>query len=366
MTNETQSTALIEKEPKAISSKVPKQFTPEFLKNKFTEVEKEVNAEVFDLKTEDGRKRIKEVAAGINKSRDSLDTPIRNYLRAIKAQPKVIEADARESKLRFEKLREGVIGPLNEARKYQDDLLDWLNGIPTVCSDPGATSEQIQGWLDETNNIDQSTIWPELKRRFVTAHEAAITTAKVTLERVEKQEQQEAELARLKAESERREQEDSERKIREEAANQARLEAEEKAKRDQEILERRAAEAKHREEQAAIREEQAKQAVIDSEKSRIAEIERSKVREAEALKQSEEKLRLASEEAIEAEKRRAIEAEKEQEKIAKARAEDKELRIKVNRANLVVLIAAGFSEDEGKKLIKMIARGELPDIKIYY
>ena len=317
MTNETQSTALIEKEPKAISSKVPKQFTPEFLKNKFTEVEKEVNAEVFDLKTEDGRKRIKEVAAGINKSRDSLDTPIRNYLRAIKAQPKVIEADARESKLRFEKLREGVIGPLNEARKYQDDLLDWLNGIPTVCSDPGATSEQIQGWLDEVNNIDQSEIWPELQKKFKVAIENATTTATVTLERV--------------------------------------IEAEAQAEKIKQ-LEKEQAESDKRERIAAEnREKEARE---------IASVAEAKLKVSE--NNAEELAKKAAEQAIENERVRLAEVAEQEKQEAINRENDKKHRSAINRRALTELIAGGVDADEAKKAIILIAKKQISDIKIFY
>ncbi len=345
---------------------LPDSFNEDALINAYKRIEKEAKSEVPDIETEEGRKHIKEMARKVAASKTAIDTPIRDYLRMIKAQPKVLEKNARESKQRFDDLKAEILKPLEEAQKSQDDVINWLNNVPSDCGNPEINSKTLANIIETINGYTDELVWPELKKKFKVAHENALTTATVTLERITEQEKQAAELAELRAKQAKAEEEERNRKIAEEAAAKARAEAEQKAQQERESLERRAAENKHREEQAAIREEQAKQVAIESEKNRIAEVERSKAREAEALKQAEEKSRLAAEEAIEAEKRRAIEAEKEQARLAKARAEDKELRIKVNRANLVVLIAAGFSDEDGKKFIKMVARGELPDIKIHY
>lgn len=344
---------------------LPHQFSDESLLRMFESVKKEVDSEVPDVTTEDGRKRIKSLAAKISKSKTALDTPMRDYLRILKTQPKVLEASARESKARFDQLRDKLLAPLEDAQTWQDEKLAWLDGIPVWCA-TNPTSTDLSALLAEVESFTLDDIWPELLRKFSTAHEAAITTLKVTLERVSESERQAARLAELEAQAEVQRQVDRDRLIAEEAASKAIAMAEEKSRLDREESNRRVAESAHREEQAAIREAQAKKAAIEAEEKRISDATMAEERAKQAEIEAEERSKLAQDKAVEAEKLRAIEAEKEQEKLAKARADDKELRVKVNRANLVVLIAAGFSAEDGKKFISMVAKGELPDIKIHY
>lgn len=362
----TETSAAAQGSDKSALPSLPRDFSEESLKSMFKDAEKEARATVPDVTTEQGRKDIKDMAKKVAASNKALDTPMRDYLRVIKAQPKVLEKNARESKARFDGLKADILKPLLDAQSSQDEIIAWLNGVPGMCSSPETLVTDLESTLETINGYSIDLVWPELRKKFKVAHESALTTTAVMLERAKESETQAKRLAELEKQAEEKRQKDRDREVAEQAAEKARQEEQAKAQRDREESNRRVAESAHREEQAAIREAQAKKDAIEAEKNRIAEIEKAKSREAEALKLAEENSRLAAKAAIEAEKERSIEAEKEQERLAKARAEDKELRIKVNRANLVVLIAAGFSEDEGKKFIKMVARGELPDIKIHY
>ena len=345
---------------------LPKEFQADFLEEKFIEVESQVKPELLDVNDEEGRKRIKELALKINKSKDALDKPMRDYLRNLKALPKALELNARESKQRFEKLRESVIEPLNEARKYQDDLLDWLNGIPAVCSDPGATSEQIQGWLNETNNIDQSQIWPELQKKFKVAIEAATTTATVTLERVEQQEKQAAELELLRKQQFEAEQKERERVIAEAAAENARLEAKAQATAEREAIERRAVESKQREEKAIADAEQAERNEELARQEHLKAIEENKQREAQAVIDNEIAAKKQAEQAIENERVRLAEVAEQEKQEAINRENDKKHRSAINRRALTEMIAGGVDPDEAKKAIILIAQKKIGDIKIFY
>ena len=312
---------------------LPHQFSDESLLRMFESVKKEVDSEVPDVTTEDGRKRIKSLAAKISKSKTALDTPMRDYLRILKTQPKVLEASARESKARFDQLRDKLLAPLTEAQAWQDEKLAWLDGIPAWCATNPASTD-LSALLVDVNEFVLDDIWPELRRKFSTAHEAAMTTLNVTLERVSESERQASRLAELEAQAEAQRQVDRDRLIAEEAASKAIAMAEEKSRLDREESNRRVAESAHREEQAAIREAQAKKAAIEAEEKRISDATMAEERAKQAEIEAEERSKLAQDKAVEAEKLRAIEAEKEQEKLAKARADDKELRVKVNRANL--------------------------------
>ena len=345
---------------------LPYAFGEESLLNRFKEAEKEARAEVPDVTTEEGRKHIKEMARKVSASNKVLDTPMRDYLRILKTQPKALEKNARESKQRFEELKADILKPLLEAQASQDEIISWLNGVPVVCGDPGVTSAQLQSFIGTINGYTIDLVWPELRRKFLTAHEAALTTATVTLERITQQEKQAAELEELRQKQAKAEQEQRDREIAEAAAEKARQEAEAKAQRDREDVDRRAAESRQREENAKAAEAQAKRDAELAEQKRTDDAKQAKINAENERVAAEKRQALAVEQAKQAEAKRIADEEAEQAQLAKARAEDKELRIKVNRANLVVLIAAGFSEEDGKKFIRMVAKGELPDIKINY
>ncbi len=338
----------------------------DFLEKEFDKYSSEAAAEVPEIDSETGRKRIKALAAQVNKKLSMLDSPIRDYLRDIKKQPKLIEAVAKENKTKFTELRAGILKPLEEAQADQDKIINWLNEVPSTCSGADINSEVLNKIINAINGYSADLVWPELRKKFKVAHENALTTATVTLERIEQQEAQAAELEELRKKQAEAEQAEQERKIKEEAANKARIKAEEKAQQERIDVERRAVEAKQREENAkaaeakAIRDAElaqqqqqqaAEQAKIDAENERIA----SEKRQAEAveLAKKQEAARIAEEEAAQAAQ-------------AKAREEDKNHRIKINRGAMVDLIAAGIDEEVAKDVIRAIARKQIRNVSIQY
>lgn len=70
---------------------LPDAFNKDALIDAYKRIEKEAKSEVPDIETEEGRKNIKEMARKVAASKTAIDTPIRDYLRIIKAQPKVLE-----------------------------------------------------------------------------------------------------------------------------------------------------------------------------------------------------------------------------------------------------------------------------------
>lgn len=345
---------------------LPNEFSEDNLNKLFKKVDDEVKSEILEVDTQEGRKRIKELAAKINKSKTAVDTPMRDYLRVLKTQPKALEKLARDSKVKYEKLRESVLEPLTAAQKYQNDELEWLAEIVQICASGNTDSKDLKQIIEQIESFDQSKIWPELKKKFKVAIEAATTSATITLERVEAAEKQAAELEELRRKQDEQEQKERDRQIAAEAEAKAKREAEEKARKEREMAERRAVEAKQREEeaqQAAIKaqrdaelaEERRKQEAIDAEKR----AEQAKI---DAENRAKEQARLAAE----SERKRIAEEKAEQERLAKQREADKNHRIKINRAALAVMVANGLSEEDAKTVITLIAKKEVPNISIQY
>lgn len=344
---------------------LPDAFSEESLLRMFESVDKEVKAEVPDVETEDGRKRIKSLAAKISKSKTALDTPMRDYLRILKTQPKELEKNARESKERFDKLRDELLAPLAEAQAWQDGKLAWLDGIPAWCASNPASTD-LSALLVDVNEFVLDDIWPELLKKFKVAHEAATTTLTVTLERITMAEAQALELEELRQKQAAAEQAERDRKIADEAAAKAREESEAKAQRDREAVDRRAAESRQREENSKAAEQKAIRDAELAEQRRIDDAAAAaEQRKADAIA-AEERQTAAVKLEAENEAKRIAEQEAEQAKLAADRAADKGLRVKINRAALVDLIAAGVSEEDAKTVIRAIGRNEVRNIKIIY
>ena len=337
-----------------------------FLENNFDTYSAEINAEVPQIDSEEGRKRIKALGAEINKKLSEVDSPMRDYLRDIKKQPKLIEAIAKENKEKFTKLRADILKPLEEAQEGQNEIIDWLNTVPVKCGEVGVDSVWLNNAISTVESYSVELVWPELKKKFKVAHENALTTARVTLERVEAQEAQEAELAQLRRKQAEAEQAERDRKVAEQAAEDARKAAEAKAQKEREDVERRAVEAKQREEAAKQSEAKVIRDAELAEERRAQEAEAAKQREAQAKIDAEAAAQRQAEQAAAAERKAIADEEARQKQEALARHKDKKHRTTVNRRNLAVLLAMGISEDDGKKVITAIAKDELPDIRIYY
>lgn len=362
----TETNAAAQEDVKINLPSLPDAFGEESLLNRFKEAEKEARAEVPDVTTEEGRKHIKEMARKVSASNKVLDTPMRDYLRILKTQPKALEKNARESKARFDELKADILKPLLEAQASQDEVIGWLNGCALACSQPGITSETLKSDIETINGYTVDLVWPELKKKFKVAHEAALTTATVTLERIVEAEKQAAELEELRKKQAAAEKAESDRKVAEEAANKARAEAEAKAQRDREDVDRRAAEAKQREEQAKANEAQARRdAELAVEEQAKAEAQ-AKINAENERVDAEKRQALAVEQARTDEAKRIADEEAQQIAQAKAREADKNHRIGINRAAMVDLIAAGVDEEVAKTVIRAIAKKQVRNISIQY
>ena len=346
---------------------IPAHFTAAALEAMFKQVEAEVTAEVPDVETEEGRKRIKALAAKVASSKTAIDKPIRDHLRAIKAIPKVLEANARESVERFDNLKAGILAPLEAAQASQDAILDMLAGIPTRCMSEFNTSDLARYALAEAEAVNLGDFWPELAKKAKAAYDTATTVLRDTLERLEREEATTAELARLQAEAAIREQQERDRLIREEAARKAREEEEARARRDREDAERRAAEARQREEQAKLDAKLAEQRAIEAEQQRIRDAEAAEQRRIAAEQAAVERQRLAEQQAAQAERNRIAEEERQAEIARKAREDDKAHRTAINRAALNALMAeTGIDIELGKVVLTAIGKGLVPNVRIHY
>jgi len=321
---ETTDLAVLEIKPE----QAPALYVENGLDSYYQQIERQVLGEVPDLTTAKGRARVASLAAQVSRSKTAIEKPGREYLKRLKEQPKIVEAELRNWNNKCDALRDKVREPLNQWEAEQERI----------------KQEEEARLADEA-----------LAKQVESDHEIALLMN-------DKVDRNRAEAARI-AEQQRIE---HEQRIAREAEERAKREAEEKAQREREESASREAELKAKAEQA--------------ERDRIAEKERA---EREAKEQQERSERLAREaaekaerdkqEAIEAERRKAQEVEKkrlaEEKRIkdeAAARAANIEHKRQINAAAVADLINAGLTEECAQACIRAIAKGHVSSVSITY
>ncbi|WP_241647522.1 hypothetical protein [Rosenbergiella metrosideri] len=321
---ETTDLAVLEIKPE----QAPALYVENGLNSYYEQIERQVLGEVPDLSTAKGRARVASLAAQVSRSKTAIEKPGREYLKRLKEQPKIVEAELRNWNNKCDALRDKVRDPLTQ-------------------------------WEAEQERIKQEE---EAKRAAEALAKLVESDHEIALLLNEKFDRDRAEAACI-AEQQRIEHET---RIAREAEERAKREVEEKAQREREESARREAELKAKAEQA--------------ERDRIEEKERA---EREAKEQQERSERLAREaaekaerdkqEAIEAERRKAQEVEKkrlaEEKRIkdeAAARAANIEHKRQINAAAVADLINAGLTEECAQACIRAIAKGHVSSVSITY
>ncbi|MGX4910997.1 hypothetical protein ACUYGN_17570 [Enterobacter chengduensis] len=332
--------------------------------DKFLEQIREGVNEVPDLSTAKGRARIASLAAQVSRSKTAVEKPGRDYLKRLKEQPKVVEAELRRFVTECDQLRDEVRRPLTEwedaekarTEALQQRLVD-LRALAEVIDAAGnyLPSADIQARMQEAKSVVLDESWQERTAEAGVAKDSTIQQLEASLAVAQKREYEAAELERLRKETEEKARLEREEAIRREAAEQAKRDAEAKAKAELEAAARREAEEKARAElaerqrieaeQRAEREKVEAEARAEREKAAAVEAERLKARQAEEKRLAEQK-RIADEEA--------------------RRAADKEHRRAINRQAIADLIESGLSQEMAEKALIAIASGKVSAFSIKY
>lgn len=330
--------------------------------DKFLEQIREGVKEVPDLSTAKGRARIASLAAQVSRSKTAVEKPGRDYLKRLKEQPKVVEAELRRFVTECDHLRDEVRRPLTEwedaekarTEALQQRLVD-LRALADVIDSAGnyLPSADIQARIHEAKSVVLDESWQERAAEAGVAKDSTIQQLEASLEVAQKREHEAAELERLRKEAEEKARLEREEAIRREAAEQAKRDAEAKAQAEIDAAARREAEARAATERAerekieaqqkADREAKAAAEKAEQEKNDAIAAERRRQEELEAARLAEQK-RIADEEA--------------------RRAADKEHRRTINRQAIADLIESGLSQEMAEKALIAIASGKVSAVSI--
>ena len=335
------------------------------------QIRAEIDGFTPDISTRKGREAIASMAYKVARSKTALDEVGKKLVADLKEVPKKIDAERKRVRDTLEAWQEEVRRPLNEWQAAEDARVDRHNdGIESIKAlarfeESPAASHIARVIADlEVLAIDDS--WEEFLPEAAQAKDQTLIALRGLLVKRQKEEAEQAELIRLRAEAEAREQKEREERIAREAAERARLEAEQKAQAEREAVIRREQEAKaaaeHRELQLKLQAEQAERARAQAEADRVAAEQRAEQERKDAARRAE----AAAEQARLEERRRADAAAAEIVRQQEARERDEAHRRSINRAALDAFIAEGMPEECAKQAITLIAQRKIPNIAISY
>ena len=319
----------------------------------YQQIREQVMSEVPDVNSKKGIDRIKSLASMVSRSKTAVEKPGRDYLKHLKEQPKIIEAELRDWVSKMDALRDEVRYPVTELEQKEkariaalDQRLNEIHKLGSCAEFDVLPSETINAWIEKLDAIAIDATWDEYRDRASAAKEAAKVKLSSALQTRLTWEAQQAEIAMLKAKQEEKDRLQREEQIR----INARHEAEQQALRDKLAAEQREQEAKDAKERAEKQLEQ----------ERLEAAERQRVAVERAAEQERQR---------HLEEQKRIQYEVEQARIeADIKAADVEHQRAFNREAIADLLAhtPELTEQQAIKILTAIIRSEIRHISIQY
>lgn len=323
-------------------------------------IREEIDAFVPDVSSRKGRDAIASIAYKVARSKSALDNVGKELVAELKEIPKKIDAERKRMRDTLDAWQEEVRRPLNEWQTKEDARVDKHNdGITRlkVYAEEleGITAEDLADRIEKVDGVAIGEQWEEFEAEAARAKDRSLKTLRDALAKRQQYESEQAELVRLRAEAEAREQKDREERIAREAAEKASREAEEKSKAERDAAARREQALKDQAEQARLATERA-------EADRQAAEQRAEQEKQQAERRAEE----AAEAARQDERRRADAAAAEILRQQEARERDKAHQAKINREALAAFVAGGMTEECARQAVTLIAKRQIPNVSISY
>ncbi|WP_375194682.1 hypothetical protein [Sphingobium sp.] len=338
----------------------------------FAHIQQEIDAFTPDLSTARGRDAIKSFAFKITRTKTAIDDAGKKLNEEARAKIAVVDAARRDAREKLDEMAKGVRKPLTdweEAEKARvaecDAIINKmaLDGVVTL-DDTSETVRQRGKAIWET--VIEAERFGDKFDQAMRAKEHAVDMLKSALARLIREEEERAELERLRAaEAERVAKEQAERERREaveRAAAEAKAEEERRAAAETAEQERIAAAKREAEDRARAEAEAAAEAErqrIQREHEEALAAERRRTEEAERARQAEVD-RIAREDAA-----RKAEADRLAAEQA-ARAADEAHRSEVKAKAAGALVAMGLAERTAFRVVQAICANDIPHVRLEF
>ena len=326
-----------------------------------------------DLTSEKGRKEIKSFAYKIAQTKTKLDEMGASLNEKKLAEIKLVNAERARIKEQMQALQDEVRAPVTQWEEVEKQRLELhkqclvtIESRKDFCDWQSFSVSQIQTAINSVNDHFKRD-WQEFEFQALKIKNQVIEDLNKALESRKKYDAEQLELERFRKAEEERKQKEHEEKIAIEAAQRAKAEAEKIAAQEKAKAEAEQAEYKRLAEE---RERKIQEEKIQSEKRAIAAeeaIKQSKIdsdrREKEALakaKADREAVVKRLQEAAAQEKRKTEEA------IQKREADKRHTDSVENEAARALATYININLTDCRSIIKSIALGKIPNVKINY
>ncbi len=188
----------------------------------FAHIQREMDEFVPDLSTKKGRDAITSFAFKITRTKTAIDNAGKKLNEQARAQINVVDAARRDAREKLDAMAKAVRQPLTDWETAEDDrisrcrdVIAWLKAaaVVTIADTAAAIRERgMEVWGKELPADDFRDLLPEAQG----AKDHAVSTLKEALARLTREEEERAELEKLRAEKEERDRADAERRAEEE------------------------------------------------------------------------------------------------------------------------------------------------------
>jgi hypothetical protein len=322
--------ALVLKEVEVLA--IEKLFERDTIDPILDHIKSEILSIPTDISTPNGRKAVASLAYKIARTKSFIEDRHKELVYKEKLRLGAIDAEWKRIRETLDSLKIEVRKPLTdweekeENRVLQHELhISRLEDAIKIRVD--ATTADIEAAIArlEADEVD-GDIMEEFEQRAVMAKAQSLQLLCERLQRSKQADAQRTELDRLRKEKEERDKEERERQIAERARKQA-------------------------EDAAAKQVEEARAATQRAERE---------------LAEAQERAQREQERAVEAERKRIEALDRVAAYDREQREQDRQHRAKINNEVLAALVAGGIKENIGKKVIELIAKGQVPHCKINY
>lgn len=346
------------------------------------QIRSKVAGTVYDMATTKGRSECASDAFKVAKSKAAIEKMGKALSATYKEIPKKIDAERKRAFDELEALQKQIRQPLTDWEQAEETRITRHKGaierIRYLASEPHTLdSTEIKACITEVEAVTPDDAWEEFASEAAMAQSRSLAALREALAKREQYDFDQAELAKLRAEAEARAKQDEQDRIVREAAEQATRAAEAKAQAGRDAATKAAADA-----QAAAdrRELELKLQAESAERERLEAINKAEQDAKDAIESQrlyEERVeaeRLATkdradqavEAARQAERQRQADEAAKVEAETKAREANRAHKAKVNNAAVAALVAGGLTLEASKLAVTLIAKGEIPAVRINY
>jgi len=292
----------------------------------------------YDLDTKEGREKIASQAYAVSRTKTFLDNVGKELTSEWRDKTAKVNSGRNEVKKFLDDLKDNIRKPLTELEEKEkaekERKEQTVKNLEMVLLKYHPMSE-VEAMNEAFNKVKLVPVedgnWgEEFEYKIHKAKSEALAHLEDCITKRKTHDAEQAELKKLREAEEKRKAEEAEQERIKEAAEKARREAEEKAKIEKEQAEK----AQHLAEQRAIEAE-------------------------EKLKKQEEERKL---------QQQKLEEEKKEEEVKAQRFKENEREIKreVHNAILEFFVNNGFNQEQGKKIVTLIAKLEVPHLVVNY